>query len=436
MAAFKGGVHPPETKEFSAHRPISVLHAPKTVVIPLHQHLGAPCKPTVKAREHVALGQLVGEPQGRVSAPVHSSVSGTVKSIEPMSHPSGKRVEALVIEVDAEQPEWPWTQRRAAPTDPQEVLKAISEAGIVGMGGAGFPTHVKLNPPPGKRVDTVILNGCECEPFLTADHRLMVEQAERIAAGMRHIMHAMGVARGVVALEDNKPDAAEKLRNAPWPEGVAVRVLPTRYPQGAEKMLIKACLGRRVPSGGLPMDVGVVVQNVATAAAVADAVEYGTPLIRRVVTLTGPGVQEPGNYLVPIGMTVGDLVEAAGGLREGAGAVIFGGPMMGVAQATMDSPIIKTTSGVVVLMEGQVSADGPMPCLRCGRCVEVCPMGLAPVMLARSAYKERLDLMEKLSILDCIECGCCAFTCPSHRPLVPWIRLGKGLVTAARRRAA
>ena len=325
MAAFKGGVHPPESKEYSHHEPIIELAQPKSIVIPVQQHLGAPAKALVKARTDVEVGQLLAEPQGRVSAPVHATFSGKVAKVEEAPHSSGRNVMSFLIDVADEQPEWPWLEKREIPRDAEGILNAIAEAGIVGMGGAGFPTAVKLKPPPGKSIDALILNGCECEPFLTSDHRLMAEQPERIAAGVGYLMTALGVTSCVVALEDNKPDAAEALKKTEWPGGCTVQVLPTRYPQGAEKMLIKAVLDRKVPSGGLPLDVGVVVQNVATAAAVADAVEYGMPLIRRIVTVTGPAVVKPGNYLVRFGTTVGDLLEAAGGLTDDAGQVLFGG---------------------------------------------------------------------------------------------------------------
>ena len=436
MAAFKGGVHPPESKEYSCHEAISVLAPPATVVIPLQQHIGAPCKAVVKAREEVTLGQLIGEPQGRVSSPIYATVSGKVKSVGLAPHPGGKRVMAVTIEASEEQPEWPWSERKPAPSGAEDILAAIRDAGIVGMGGAGFPTDVKLQPPPGKSIDTVILNGCECEPYLTADHRAMLEKPDRVSAGLGYLMQALGVKKAIVALEDNKPDAAEALKKTDWPEGAEVKVLPTRYPQGAEKMLIDACLGRKVPSGGLPMDVHVVVQNIATAVAVADAVEFGQPLVQRIVTVTGPGIVKPGNYVTRFGMSVGDLIEAAGGLKDGVGAVVFGGPMMGMTQAGMDSPVTKTTSGIIALMDEMVADEGTRNCLRCGRCVEACPMGLAPVRLALAAEKGRIDVMEDYNILDCIECGSCSYTCPSHRPLVPMIRLGKGAVMAARRGAA
>jgi Na+-translocating ferredoxin:NAD+ oxidoreductase subunit C len=436
MTAFKGGVHPPEFKEYSHKKAIIELDPPKSIVIPVQQHLGAPCKAVVKAREEICVGQLVGEAQGRISAPIHASLSGKVSKVEPAPHPSGSNVTALLVDVDEEQPETPWQERRETPQDAEGILQAIADAGIVGMGGAGFPTAVKLMPPPGKTIDTLVINGCECEPFLTADHRLMAEMPERISAGVGYLMTALRVKTCVVALEDNKSDAAEALKKVSWPQGCVVEVLPTNYPQGAEKMLIKATLDRKVPSGGLPLDVGVVVQNVATAAAVADAVEYGMPLIRRVVTVTGPAVKNPGNYLVHLGTKVGDLLDAAGGLTDDAGAVVFGGPMMGMTQAAMDAPIIKTTSGIVAFTDRQAVSERMMNCIRCGRCVEVCPMGLAPVRLSQAAQKDRLDVLETYHVLDCIECGSCSYTCPSHRPLVPMIRLGKGAVTAAHQSAA
>ncbi len=442
MGAFVGGIHPNESKERTSAEPITDVALPKSVVIPLQQHIGAPCKALVKKKAQVTAGQPIGEPQGFVSAAVHSSVTGTVTNVGPEPHPSGKRVEAVTIDVDVDSDEWPkCTEWFAEPSgadgkSPDEILSAVASAGIVGMGGAGFPAAVKLRPPAEKPIDVAILNGCESEPYLTSDHRLMVEQAPTIAAGMALVMRALGVSRGIVAVEDNKLDAAEALRSAAWPDGVEVRVLPTRYPQGAEKMLISALLGREVPSGGLPMDVGAVVQNVATAAAVARAVNHDEPLTWRVVTLTGSGVQQPGNYRVPFGMTVGDLLVAAGGLTDDAGAVLFGGPMMGVTQASLETPVVKTTSGIVVMAVDEMRSVTENRCLRCGSCVEACPMGLVPTQLLRTSQHERVDLMERAGILDCIECGSCMYQCGSNRQMVPWIRAGKAKVLAAKKEAA
>ena len=442
MAAFAGGVHPPDYKELTANLPIIDIDLPDTVTIPLQQHMGVPCKPCVKKKETVTVGQLIGEPQGRISAPVHASVAGTVTDISPQPHPSGKRVEAVTIEIDKNhkpwpgQCTWPWKSVRSDTRTSEMILEAIAGAGIVGMGGAGFPTHVKLSPPPDKPIDMVILNGCECEPFLTSDHRLMVEQSGAIAAGMALIMQVLKVTHSIVAIEDNKPDAIAALRAVQWPNGVEIRVLPTRYPQGAEKILIQAITGREVPSEGLPRDVGVIVQNVATAAAIAQAVHNGVPLTCRVVTVTGGGVNRPGNYRVPLGVTVGDLLAAAGGKTDDAGAVVFGGPMMGVTQATPHTPIIKTTSGIVVFTEDEIADVQQMPCLRCGACIDACPMRLLPMRLSIASQHDRLDLVEDLSILDCMECGSCVYACPSHRSLLPWIRLGKLKITAAEKTAA
>jgi len=435
MAGFRGGVHPPDTKRLTRGAPITEVYLPDIVVIPLQQHLGAPCEPCVRPKQTVAVGELIGKPTGRVSAPVHASVAGVVRSIDRVPHPSGRRVEAVTIEVDRDRTTYvpnpcPPGEHAGDDIAPEVILEEIGAAGIVGMGGAGFPTRIKLSPPRDKPIDTLILNGCECEPYLTGDHRLMAEQPVLVVEGMRLMMRALGVRHGVIAVEDDKPDAVRALRAARLPDGVTVHVLPVRYPQGAEKLLVAAVLDRIVPSGGLPLDVGVVVQNVATAAAVTRAVRCGEPLIRRVVTVTGHGVREPGNYRVPFGMLVGDLLRVAGGLSDDAGAVIFGGPMMGVAQATLDTPIIKTTSGIVVMERDAARASHP--CLRCGRCIDVCPMGLAPAFLARAVEAGLVAHAETLGILDCMECGSCTFMCPSGRAIVAWIRQGKADLAAAR----
>ena len=443
MARYGRGVHPSYHKELASDKSIRRLDAPSSVVVPLQQHIGAPCTPLVKAKEYVVAGQKIGEPGGFVSSPVHASISGTVAAIEPRPHTIGRPTMAVVIEA-GEAPEGfedPLTAREGfedpLTATPDELKGAISEAGLVGMGGAAFPTHVKLSPPPDSTLDTVVLNGCECEPYLTADHRVMVESTDDVVYGLKVIMRILGVQDGVIAIEGNKPDAVAAMQKAVQGDGnLRVVVLGERYPQGAEKTLINEVLSREVPSGGLPLHVGVVVQNVGTSAAVARAVRDGTPLIERVVTVTGHGVKEPANVLVPIGMSFSEIIDACGGLTENAAKIIGGGPMMGIAQTSLDVPVVKGTSGILVLTEEECRARKVAPCIQCGRCVDACPMGLLPTRLERASERNRMDELERLGAADCVECGCCAYVCPSNRPLVQWIRLGKAEVMAARRRAA
>lgn len=393
----------------------------------------------VKAKEGVTAGQKIGEAGGFVSSPVHASISGTVTAIEARPHPIGRPVTSVVIEAGDEEGEPVPTEGIPDPltATPEALKEAILGAGIVGMGGAAFPTHVKLSPPEGVSIDTVILNGCECEPYLTADHRVMLEWTDDVVYGLKVIMRILGVSTGVIAIEENKPDAVDVMRRAvQGDDGIRVDVLHERYPQGAEKTLINEVLNREVPSGGLPLHVGVVVQNVGTSATVARAVRDGTSLIERVVTVTGHGVKDPGNVLVRIGTPFGTIIDACGGMTEDAAKIVSGGPMMGIAQTSLDVPVVKGTSGILVLTEEECREHRASPCIRCGRCVDSCPMGLQPTRLERASERNRMDELEQLGAADCVECGCCAYVCPSHRPLVQWIRLGKAEVLAARRRAA
>jgi len=438
---FRGGVHPPPHKELTALQPIEDAPPPAVVVLPLWQHVGAPAAAVVQAGDEVLVGQRVGEARGEMSAHVHASVSGRVQAVEMRPHPTGRNVEAVAIASDGRdalhpdvRPRWPGEGYGGG--DVRGLLRRIvREAGIVGMGGAAFPTAKKLDVPPGARLDTYILNGCECEPYLTADQRLMVEAPGQVVFGLRALMAAVGVQRGYIAVESDKPDAVGALeRVAAEVPGVQVVVVPAAYPQGSEKHLVRAVLGREVPAGGLPYDVGALVSNVATAAAVAQAVRFGLPLVERVVTVAGR-VKSPKNLRARIGTPLSDLIAACGGFAGTPRMVVAGGPMMGVAQGSLDAPLTKALSGVVVLDAedvGRLAAGGPSPCVRCGRCLEACPMGLLPLYL--SAYGERGMSGEAaaLGAADCIECGSCAYVCPSRRPLVHGIRLAKADIAASK----
>ncbi len=438
---FEGGVHPFEGKEFTDKKPIETLPTPATVYIPLQQHIGAPTKPLVAKGDSVLAGQKIADATGFVSVPIHASISGKVKGILDVLHPVSGRGKAIVIERGEGSGE-DWVEGLEFDSgylklSAQEMRDRIKEAGLAGLGGATFPTHVKLSPPPDKKIDVAILNGAECEPYLTADHRLMLEQAEEIIKGLEIIMKILGVERGIVGIENNKMDAVEKMRQAAANHrNIQIAVLPVKYPQGAEKQLIKAILNREVPTGGLPMDVGVVVQNVGTARAIYDAVAYKRPLTHRVVTVTGPGIKEPKNVLVPIGTPFKDVVSFCGGLSENARKIIMGGPMMGLAQPNLDVPVVKGTSGILVFEEAEAKLPPEDPCIGCGRCVEVCPMHLLPTTLQMLVENKRFEDAEKYHVMDCIECGSCSYICPANRRLVHAIRLGKRKVLEMRRKAS
>ncbi|MEK6726434.1 MAG: electron transport complex subunit RsxC [Deltaproteobacteria bacterium] len=436
---FKGGVHPPDGKELSNAKAVATLPVPEKVTIPLSQHIGAPAESLVKVGDAVKKGQKIGEAKGFVSVPVHASISGKVTAVAGFPHPAGKNLPAIQIESDGLD-EWSADVKENPGyknLSPEEIKSIIQGAGIVGMGGAAFPTHVKLSPPANKKIDTLIINGAECEPYLTADHRLMLEEPNRVIDGASIIARALSVSNILIGIEDNKPDAIKTMADAARPyEGVRVVSLKVMYPQGGEKQLIKAVSGKEVPSGGLPMDVGVVVQNVATAAAVYDAVRFGRPLIERIVTISGSGVNNPGNFRVRTGTSSLKLIEAAGGFKSEIGKVISGGPMMGMTQYTLDVPVTKGMSGLLFLPQNEVKSYASEACIRCGRCVAVCPMGLLPNMLGIYAELDRFDQAEKANLMDCIECGSCAYVCPSKRPLVHLIRYAKADVMARRKKAA
>jgi electron transport complex protein RnfC len=436
VRTFTGGVHPHEGKQATQSQPISEIPAPELVIIPLSQHTGAPSRPLVKKGDEVRVGTKIAEADGFISVPAHSSVSGKVKEIADYPHPLGRRMPAVAIENDGKD-EWIDTSTCKDLTDaaPQAVRDAVKEAGIVGLGGAAFPTHVKLSPPEGKDIDTVILNGAECEPYLTADHRLMLEYPEEILAGFEVIRKVVGSGRAFIGIERNKPDAIrlfnEKVLG--W-EGMEVSPLKVKYPQGAEKQLIKAITGREVPCGGLPMDVGCLVQNVGTALAIFEALKLGRPLVSRVLTLSGSAAKNPGNFKVRIGTPFSHVIEYAGGVAQDCKKLIMGGPMMGIAQHNDQVPVVKGTSGILLLSETEVLRDEPGPCIRCGRCVDHCPMRLVPNEIARSIEKGNLEVAEEYGVFDCMECGVCAFVCPSKIRHVHLMKQGKAEILARRRK--
>lgn len=430
---FKGGVHPPERKELSEEQAIEVLPLPSYVVIPLQQHLGAPAEPIVAVGDMVRTGDKICEAKGFVSVPSHASISGKVKAIEKRPHPVAGEALAIVIESDGKDEMSPNIGPVAnyLALDVEEMKKKIQQAGLAGMGGAAFPTHVKLSPPANKPIDTFILNGAECEPYLTADHRLMLEHPNEILEGVRIIMKILGCKNGYIAIEKNKPDAIalfQKLVNESG-DNLKVVALNVKYPQGAEKQLIKAITNRKVPAGGLPMDVGCLVHNVGTAKAVYEAIALNKPLYERVVTVSGRGIRQPKNLRVRIGTPFQNLIDFCGGLNDDTVKIINGGPMMGIAQYTLEVPVTKGTSGILALTSSETRIAEPQPCIRCGRCVEVCPMNLLPNTLARLVEYKRFDEARELGVLDCIECGSCAFVCPSKIRHVHHIKFGKLEVT-------
>lgn len=422
---FRGGIHPPDEKKATEHKPIEFLPLPSRVFIPLAQHLGAPSRPLVKKGDRVFAGSAIGEPGGKISVPTHSSVSGTVAEIAELPHPlTGRPSTTVIIDSDGNDTLDPSVQEQSLKElSPQQIVETVKNAGIVGLGGAAFPTFFKISPPKDKPIDTLIINGCECEPFLTADHRLMLEKPEQIVEGSFYLATALGVKSVIIAIEDNKPDAIESMQKAAQPREYRVVRLKTRYPQGAEKQLIKACLNQEVPSGGLPADVGCIVQNVGTAYAVREAVRFHRPLIERVVTVTGDGVKEPKNLWVRVGTPVKNLIEFCGGYQGEPRKIIMGGPMMGIALAGDEVPVVKGTSGVLVL--NRVKVEPEQDCIRCARCIQVCPMGLSPTRLNYHIKAKRFSQAKAEHLFDCIECGSCAYVCPSKIRLVHNFKFGK-----------
>ena len=436
---FPGGIHPHEGeggKAVNGANAIVELPAPPRVVIPLQQHIGAPCKALVSKGDHVKVGQKIGEAGGFVSAPVHASVSGVVVDVQRCMMPNGTSADAVIIDNDF-QDTWVDLTPAADPftLTPDQLRQIIREAGIVGLGGATFPTVVKLTPPAGKTVEKLIVNGAECEPYLTADHRLMVEHADEVITGIRLAMQTLDVKEAIIGIENNKPDAIEAMTAAASQfAGITVKALPVRYPQGGEKQLIYALTRRRVPNGALPLEVGCVVMNVGTAYAIEEAVCAGKPLTRRVTTVGGL-VNNPGNFMVRIGCTVENLLDACGGMKDGAKKLIYGGPMMGAAICRTDIPVTKGCSGILALGK-EAKEPAESPCIRCGRCLQACPMQLAPAKLDALTRKNLYDEAEANGVMNCMECGACTFVCPAKRSLTQSFRQAKKVITTRKKQAA
>ena len=428
----KGGVHPEENK-LSAGKAIEKLPLPKTVLIPISQHIGAPATPVVNVNDKVKVGQIIAKSEGFVSTNIHSSVSGTVAKIDAVMDSTGYNRKAIIIDVEGDE----WNEgidqsidlKKDFSLTAEEIVSKVLNAGIVGLGGATFPSHVKLSVPQGKKVEYLIINGVECEPYLTSDHQLMMEKGEEIMVGIQILMKALNVTKGIIGIENNKPDAIKHLTKlAANYNGISVCSLKVKYPQGGEKQLIQAVIKREVPSGKLPVDVEAVVHNVGTAFAIYEAIQKNKPLFERIVTVTGKSVKKPSNFSVRIGTPISNLIEAAGGLPEDTGKVINGGPMMGKALNTLEAPVTKGTSGILIIPEKEAKRKTMKNCIRCAKCVFACPMGISPYILMSYSEQNMLDELEQNGVMDCMECGSCQYTCPSDRPLLDYIRLGKNNV--------
>lgn len=436
LFSFSGGIHPPEHKEITEDKSIRIMPPPEMVVVPLLQHAGVMCDPLVKKGDSVKKGQKIGQAKGLITAPVHASISGTVVDVRPYNHPLGAKIPAVLIASDGKDEWCPDIQQdnNYFRLLPQEVREKIRDKGIVGLGGAAFPTAVKLTPPEEKDIDTVVINGCECEPYLTCDYRLLVEKPRDIIEGLKIVMKTLDVSRGIIAIEDNKPKAIGILTEEAQKEpNIEVNVVKTKYPQGAEKQLIQALLGREVPSGKLPFDVGVLVDNVGTVVAIYEALRDNRPLIERVLTVTGSGIKEPQNLKVRIGTLFSDIIHVCGGLQGDVAKIIMGGPMMGIAQFLLDVPVVKGASGILVLTDEECLTVKTGPCIRCAKCVEACPMNLTPYLYGLYGAHDEYEMMEKYQVMDCMECGACAYGCPAKIPLVQYAKWGKMEIMKSRR---
>ena len=432
---FAGGIHPLrhlyEGKKLTERCAIEEMPAGHVVKIPLSQHIGAPAKPIVKTGDRVLMGQKIAEAQGFVSVPVHASVSGVVTAITEIPGINGHPVQAIVIENDGKDETAYEAPQDIEALSREEIIECIRDAGNVGMGGATFPTHVKLSPPEGKNINLLLLNGAECEPFLTSDYRLMVECPKRVLAGVKLLMRALDVKKAIIGIEDNKPEAIEKMTAAIDTHAIRVVPVQTKYPQGSEKQLINAITGRVVPAGGLPMDAGVVVVNIASAKAIADAFFAGEPLIRRVVTVSG-AVGQPKNLLVRFGVSAQEVLDYAGGFSTEPLKIISGGPMMGLPLPTLECVVTKGFSGLIVLDSEYTKKQKETNCIKCGKCAEVCPMHLMPMMISASAAHEDFERAQEYRAMDCMSCGCCSYICPAKKPIAQNIKFAKDMIAAKR----
>ncbi len=439
LATFKGGVHPYEGKELSENKPVQILMPKGDMVYPMSQHIGAPANPLVKKGDKVLAGQKIGEAGGFISANVICSVSGTVKAIEPRRVANGSMANSIIVENDGE---YTTVEGLGADRDPsklsrQEIRDIVKEAGIVGLGGAGFPTHVKLTPKDENAIEYILVNGAECEPYLTSDYRMMLEEPEKIVGGLKVILQLFDNAKGIIGIENNKPEAIKILKDLVKDEPrIEVCELLTKYPQGGERSLIYATTGRKVNSSMLPADAGCIVDNIDTVIAIYMAVCKTTPLMRRIVTVTGDAIANPVNFNVKIGTAFPELVEAAGGFRTEPEKLIAGGPMMGMALFDLNIPVTKTNSALLCLTKDEVAASAETPCIRCGKCVSVCPSHIVPVLMMKAALKGDCEGFEKLSGMECMECGSCTFVCPAKRPLTQAFKEMRKTVAANRRKKA
>ena len=437
LGTFRGGVHPDDGKSLSMNKPIQVYLPKGEMVFPVAQHIGAPASPVVKKNDQVLMGQVIAEAGGFVSSNIISSVSGKVKAVEPRLLPNGNKVNSIIIENDGlyTPVEGLGTKRDYTKMSRQEILDAIKAAGIVGLGGAGFPTHVKLMPKEPDKIDYILVNGAECEPYLTSDYREMLEEPERLVEGLRIMISLFDNAKGVIGVEDNKPEAIAKLQSIVGNDPkITVMPLKTKYPQGGERNLVYACTGRTLNSTKLPADVGCVVDNVDTVVAIQMAVSESTPLMRRIFTVSGDGANEPGNFEVKIGTSYAEIVENAGGMKEGVQKLISGGTMMGMALSTLDVPVVKTSSALLAITKDEVAAHTETPCIRCGRCVNACPSHLVPQMMMEAALNADMEKFVALNGMECYECGSCTFACPAYRPLTQAFKQLRQAVAAERRK--